>query len=172
MVDMVKQLPDAEAFEQFSTSLFRMTRALRSTANLWVQLPGSLKRSDVTILKVLADHGDSRPSAIAEHLDVGPSVISRQLVSLATDGLVVRRKDPDDGRAELISLSAEGEQRLRALREAYVRGMREQFAGWDTAQVLGAAELLDEIADHIAPMLGRRPAGAHPNHTDTEDPHE
>lgn len=163
---MVNQ--SSEEFEVFATSLFRLTRSLRTTAHLWVQLPGGLKRTDVTILKVLHDQGDARPGLIAERLGVGASVISRQLVSLVSDGLVERRKDPADGRAELIRLTPEGRDRLAALREAYVRGMREHFTDWDGETARRAAELLDEISDHIVPALGG-PAPA-PSATTTPSP--
>ena len=162
---------DGDAFDHFSSSLFRLTRTLRATSHLWVQLPGNLKRTDVTILKVMEAHGACRPGFIADELKVGPSVISRQLVSLLADGLVVRRKDPQDGRAELISLSDSGKRRLEVLRAAYVRGMSEQFTDWDHDKVLDSAALLDEISDHIAAALGHRET--HPTTTNViEDPHE
>lgn len=151
---MVKQVQDDAAFEGFSQSLFRLTRALRATTHLWVQLPGGLKRTDVSILTVLADLGDARPGVIADRLNVGASVISRQIVSLQELGLVLRRRDPDDGRAELLSLTDEGRDRLLTLRAAYITGMREQFTDWDGDKVERATTLLDEIADHIIPALG------------------
>ncbi|WP_067436813.1 MarR family winged helix-turn-helix transcriptional regulator [Nocardioides jensenii] len=151
----VERSAHAVAFEEFASSLFRFTRTIRSTANLWVQLPGALKRSDVTILRTLAEHGESRPGFIAESLGVGPSVISRQLVALDEQQLVVRRRDPEDGRAELIALTEAGRSRLTAMRTAYVAGMQEHFTDWDEAKVHAAAALLDEISDHIVPALGR-----------------
>lgn len=169
---MVKHMVDGDAFEAFSSSLFRLTRSLRSTSHLWVQLPGGLKRTDITILTVLSDHGDCRPGFVADRLGVGASVVSRQLVSLVADGLVVRRKDPGDGRAELISLSEQGQARLDALRAAYSRGMREQFTDWDSARAREAAALLDEISDHIVPALGgvgRGPNDTTDNDTDSDD---
>ena len=154
MVDMVKQSARGDEFEEFATSLFRLTRSLRAATHLWVQLPGGLKSTDITILKVLEDHGDSRAGYIAERLHVGASVISRQLVSLAAEGLVVRRKDPSDGRAELVSLTSEGRDRLASLRRTYVSGMRAQFTDWDAATATRVARMLDEISDHIIPALG------------------
>lgn len=151
---MVKQSPVGDEFEQFATSLFRLTRSLRAASHLWLQLPGGLKPTDVTILKVLEDEGDSRSGFIAERLNVGASVVSRQLASLSAEGLVVRRKDPSDGRAELVSLTPEGRSRLASLRRAYVSGMREQFTDWDGDTAIRAARTLDEIADHIIPALG------------------
>ncbi|MEO6021190.1 MAG: MarR family winged helix-turn-helix transcriptional regulator [Knoellia sp.] len=171
---MVKQSVEVEveAFEEFSSSLFRLTRSLRSTSHLWVQLPGNLKRTDLSILMVLRDNGDCRPGFVADVLNVGASVVSRQLVSLVANGLVFRRKDPMDGRAELISLSAEGRARLTTLRQAYVSGMREQFTDWDASKVIQAAALLDEISDHILPALGgssRAPREHASTHTPTKD---
>ncbi|GAA4125969.1 hypothetical protein GCM10022415_33420 [Knoellia locipacati] len=151
---MVKQSPGGDEFEQFATSLFRLTRSLRATSHLWLQLPGGLKSTDITILKVLEDHGQSRSGFIADRLHVGASVISRQLASLSADGLVVRRKDPTDGRAELVDLTPEGRARLASLRRTYVSGMREQFTDWDAETALAAARTLDEISNHIVPALG------------------
>lgn len=153
---MVNQVTSREAFEEFAGGLFRLTRTLRSTSHLWVQMPGNLKRTDVTILRILDEKGDVRPGCIAEQLGVGPSVVSRQLVSLTEEGLVVRRPDPHDGRAELVSLTESGRSRLSAVREIFVAGMREQFTDWDDTKVLEAAALLEEISDHLAPVLGGR----------------
>jgi DNA-binding MarR family transcriptional regulator len=154
MLDMVKQSGEDDAFEEFSASLFRLTRSMRAASHLWVQLPGGLKRTDIAVLTVLADCGASRPGFIADRLNVGASVISRQLVSLVADGLVVRGKDPLDGRAEQISLAPEGRLRLQALRAAYIRGLREQFTDWDETKAREAAAVLHEISDHIIPVLG------------------
>lgn len=153
MVDMVNQVP-LDAFEAFVGSLFRFTRTVRTTSHLWVQLPGNLKRGDIAILRELKEHGDLRPGCIAESLGVGPSVISRQLTALVEEGVIVRRPDPDDGRAELIRLTASGAERLAMIGRAYVAGMRAQFADWDNDRVREATALLDEIADHIVPALG------------------
>lgn len=154
MVDMVKQSPGGDEFEVFASSLFRLTRSLRAASHLWLQLPGGLSPTDVTLLKVLEEHGDSRPGFIAERLHVGPSVISRQLVPLTAEGLVERRRDPADGRAELVSLTEDGRTRLASLRRAYVERMREHFTDWDPGAATGAARTLDEITDHIIPALG------------------
>ncbi|KGN28957.1 hypothetical protein N798_16710 [Knoellia flava TL1] len=151
---MVKQSLAGDEFELFASSLFRLTRSLRAASHLWLQLPGGLSPTDVTLLKVLEDHGDARSGFIAERLHVGPSVISRQLVSLTAEGLVERRRDPADGRAELVSLTQEGRARLASLRLAYVERMREHFTDWDAETATGAARTLDEITDHIIPALG------------------
>jgi DNA-binding MarR family transcriptional regulator len=152
---MVKQSGDESSFEEFAASVFRLIRSLRSTAGLWTQLPGELRRSDVTLLRVLDEHGECRPGFIADRLGIGPSMVSRQLAVLVEAGIVVRRRDPEDGRAELVDLTDSGRSRLDAMKAAYVTGMQTQFADWDDAKVHAAAVLLDEISDQIAPALGR-----------------
>ncbi|HEY9564000.1 MAG TPA: MarR family transcriptional regulator, partial [Nocardioides sp.] len=127
---MGKQLEHDAAFDEFAASLFRLTRTLRSTQGLWVQLPGGLKRSDVTILKLINELGECRPGTIADRLGVGPSVISRQLTNLDDEQLISRRRDPEDGRAELIVMTELGGERLAAMRAAYVLGMQEHFTDW------------------------------------------
>ena len=57
---MVKQSPGGEEFEQFATSLFRLTRSLRAASHLWLQLPGGLKSTDITILFVTHEMGFAR----------------------------------------------------------------------------------------------------------------
>src|SRR3546814_18779555 len=105
MIDMGKQLEHDAAFDEFAASLFRLTRTLRSTQGLWVQLPGGLKRSDVTILKLINELGECRPGTIADRLGVGPSVISRPLTHLDDEQLISRRRDTEEGRAEPIVIT-------------------------------------------------------------------
>src|SRR3546814_15890214 len=133
MVDSVKHWVDDDAFDEFAAILFRLTRTLRSTQWLWVQLPGGLKRSDVTSLKLINELGECRPGTIADRLGVGPSVISRQLTNPDDEQLISRRRDPEDGRAELIATTELGGERPAAMRAAYVLGLQEPFPDWNDA---------------------------------------
>src|SRR3546814_17106358 len=148
MVDSVKHWVDDDAFDEFAAILFRLTRTLRSTQWLWVQLPGGLKRSDVTSLKLINELGECRPGTIADRLGVGPSVISRQLTNLDDEQLISRRRDPEDGRAELIVMNELGGERLAAMRAAYVLGLQAHFP-----------DLTDQRARTAAapPTTGRAP---------------
>lgn len=181
MVDVVKQSSSADspaspesvalaapesaaspdrAFEEFAASLFRMKRTMRAAGPFWGELPGGLKRVDATVLRIIDEHGECRPGFIADVLAVGPSVISRQLASLAEDGVVARRRDPEDGRAELVALTELGSRRLVEMRTAYVARMQQHFTHWDRTKVEAAARLLNDITDTVAFAL-RGEVGRH-----------
>lgn len=67
------------------------------------------------MLAHLVEHGPVRASAVVElfHLDKG--AVSRQVQALVTFGLATKQRDPDDGRAWVVSLTDEGRQRMSDL---------------------------------------------------------
>lgn len=80
------------------------------------------------ILTVLADHEEGlRQKQLSEKLHVNASSISEFTGLLEEDGYVVRKTDPSDRRAALISLTAEGMERARELQEERSRKLRDLF---------------------------------------------
>lgn len=73
------------------------------------------------VLHHLASSGPSRQTALAEALGLDASTVSRHVRALADGGLVEASRDPDDGRATLLSITDPGlrflTDRLRAHRE-------------------------------------------------------
>ena len=70
------------------------------------------RRSDCSSL--LQDAGPLRASDLVARLGLDKSTVSRQVASLVDLGLVDRGADPDDGRAQVLTPSAEGAARLAA----------------------------------------------------------
>ena len=54
-------------------------------------------------------NGSISPSLLAQDLCMAPSALSRELRTLESAGLIIRRPDPDDRRKALISISDAGE---------------------------------------------------------------
>ena len=73
------------------------------------------------VLHHLASSGPSRQTVLAEALGLDASTVSRHVRALADGGLVEASRDPDDGRATLLSITDPGMRfltdRLRAHRE-------------------------------------------------------
>lgn len=53
------------------------------------------------IVQALQQHGECRPGELAEDVDTTQGTVSRYLRDFVDEGLVTRRKDPDDGRRTL-----------------------------------------------------------------------
>src|SRR4051812_25390589 len=106
-----------EAVQGLVDGLLRFGRTLKARSGDWGQSAHDLTRGDIVTLGVLEARGSTRPGQIAATLNVDPSVISRQLVTLARLDLVTRGTDPEDGRAELITITPQGRERLGPARE-------------------------------------------------------
>lgn len=112
------------------------------------------------VLGLLAREGEQRLGQVAAHLEVDPSVASRQVATLEELGLVTRRPDPADGRAHLLAVSEAGLAALDGYRAVRARWVAEALDGWDDAEVAHlAARLQRLVADlHCALDERARPA--------------
>ena len=143
-------MPSLDSAEQLATGMDRLTRAMRSLAHRWDRTETAMRRSDVMLLRWLCDNGESRPGDIAETMGLNASVISRQLAALQADGLVSRRQDPDDGRADLVRLSSAGADRLAEVRQVYVARVRRVIDDWDDDTTRRTAQQLLDLAARLA----------------------
>ena len=138
-----------QAVQDLFEVLIRFSRSLRARGADWGQAVRDLTRADIVTLGVLETRGSLRPSRIAAALAVDPSVVSRQLAGLDRLGLVARGTDPDDGRAELITITAEGRQRLVEVRTAMCASLAERLDHWDLEDITTATAMVDDLADRL-----------------------
>jgi DNA-binding MarR family transcriptional regulator len=102
---------------------------------------------------------------LAEQADLTPATVTQMLESLEAQGLVTRVRSEQDRRVVLSSLTERGEQ-LVAERHAQMEPRwRAALDGFDDAELLVAARVLDRLADHFnalldedAPPTGTAPA--------------
>ncbi|MFT4083153.1 MAG: MarR family transcriptional regulator [Nocardioides sp.] len=88
----------------------------------------------------IADHGPVRASALAEEFDIDKGAVSRTVQHLGDLGLLDREPDPADGRAVLVSASAEARHRLDAVEEQRRVWFKERLRGWTVAELTTLAE--------------------------------
>src|SRR5215475_9240228 len=82
------------------------------------------------VLHAVASHGQARPSALADRLQLDASTVSRHLRNLEQAGFIVRGADPNDRRAARVCVSTSGQTVLDEgfrTRQALVS---RAFAGW------------------------------------------
>lgn len=106
-------------------------------------------------LAVVAVHGPQRVSGIAHQLGVDLSVASRQVAALVAEGYVVRARDPEDGRAQIVELTARGEGALRESHRRMVAAFEQVLAPWSAEEVAalaaGLARLREDFLGLSAP---------------------
>src|SRR3954468_19818543 len=100
-----------------------------------------LSRTAASVLAVLRDHGPQRVTALAAHEAVAQPTMTTLIGRLERDGLVARGGDPADARAVLVSLTPEGQMRLKRIREARAEAIEARLRELDPAgrEALAAA---------------------------------
>jgi DNA-binding MarR family transcriptional regulator len=120
--------------------LLRRSRAI--SARLAAELHPDLDGAAYGLLALLQDAGPLRASDLVARLGLDKSTVSRQVGTLVQLGLVDRSADPADGRAQVLTPSAEGSARLSRIREARRARWEEDLADWPLEDVGSLAELL------------------------------
>lgn len=150
--------PSVAALQAELTALFaNMGRAIN---RLQRQDPTTASRFEFGVLARLAPGCTLRLGELAEADGLDPSTMSRRVAALEERGLVVRRRDPEDGRAHRIGITDAGRARLQASREARVALVTDALAGWTPADRGDLARLLGRLNESLvaaAPVASHGP---------------
>ena len=111
-----------------------------------------LDHASMSLLAILEDQDEMRPSDIATALEIDQSTVSRQLHQLENLGRVTRRADSGDGRVSHIRLTDEGRGSLAAVRAGRARMLDEVFAGWPEVDRRQLNLLLERLHNDLAAM--------------------
>jgi DNA-binding MarR family transcriptional regulator len=123
--------------------LLRRSRAI--SARLARELHPDLDGAAYGLLALLQDAGPLRASSLVTRLGLDKSTVSRQIANLVDLGLVDRAPDPADGRAQVLTPSAEGSARLSRIREARRARWESDMADWPQDDVVRLGELLARL---------------------------
>jgi DNA-binding MarR family transcriptional regulator len=138
-----------EAVQRLFDGLVRFSRALKARSGDWGHSALDLSRGDIVTLGVLEARGSTRPGQIAATLNVDPSVVSRQLATLARLDLITRGTDPEDGRAELITITPQGRERLVQAREVMCLALADRLSHWDLDEIGRATAMVEDLSIHL-----------------------
>jgi len=123
--------------------LVRMTRTLRRDGT------SSLSPSQISALATLEEFGSMRISTLATYESIDPSVATRVVASLESQGLAERKDDPDDKRASLVGLSDVGRKALEELWSERTIGLSsrlERLTAKERLSVEAALPVLEKLA--------------------------
>ena len=122
----------------------RMARRLRQEAGT------DLGPSQVAALATVERHGPLSPSELADRERIKRPTATRIVRHLQAAGLVERVRDPEDGRASILTITSEGRsllRRLRARKTAYLAQRLDGLDEEDRRTLERAAELLEEMLE-------------------------
>jgi DNA-binding MarR family transcriptional regulator len=128
---------------QFVRGLRELHGALSSATRLPVDPSGA------AVLSRLDDHGAMRLSALAQVLSLDLSTVSRQVAALERHGWIVRERDPDDSRAQLLELTASGRDVLAEVRRSRVAVLRRLLPDWTDPELDAFAAQLHRFNDDV-----------------------
>jgi MarR family transcriptional regulator, transcriptional regulator for hemolysin len=103
----------------------------------------------VPVLAALQD-GSSRPQKdLARIAEIEQASMAQILARMERDGLILRERDPNDGRSTLVSLTATARKRLPFARQALRQASREAVAGLDETDVQTLGRLLERVIANL-----------------------
>jgi DNA-binding MarR family transcriptional regulator len=101
------------------------------------------------VLALLKRFDGSAQVTMADMLDVEPITLGRMVDRLQDAGLVERRADPNDRRTWRLHLTAEGEQKIEALRPTALALFDDALAGLDATQRTELEAMLNVIRANL-----------------------
>ncbi|MDQ3729683.1 MAG: MarR family transcriptional regulator [Actinomycetota bacterium] len=134
----------AEAAGRLRLAIVRTARRMRQEAG------GELSPTLVAALASIDHLGPLTPSELADVERVKRPTATRIAAALEREGLITRATDPSDGRASLLSVSAEGRalmKRLRKRKNAYLSKRLRPMGEEEIEALERAAEILERMLE-------------------------
>ncbi len=115
---------------------------------------------EIELLRAIVEAGEIRASDLANRLFVTKTSISRYVNDMLNEGLLSQRRDPSDGRATLLSVSAAGRREFEEREARRSEFLGEICRGWSRADVETLTTLLKRLNDGLSELRGETPPSA------------
>jgi DNA-binding MarR family transcriptional regulator len=109
---------------------------------------------EIELLRAIVEAGEIRASDLANRLFVTKTSISRYVNDMLDDGLLSQRRDPSDGRATLLSVSAAGRREFEEREARRSEFLSEICRGWSKGDVEKLTTLLKRLNDGLSKHRG------------------
>jgi len=132
-----------DSLEQQLSMLWRRARA--NSHRVAREVHPDMEPAAYGLLTVLQREKSMRLTDLAASIGVGKPSVSRQVAMLEQLGLVSKQTDPSDGRAQSISLTELGLQKLKSAQSARRSAFVSQLEDWSVRDLNSLAGLLDRL---------------------------
>lgn len=133
---------------RLNAELVRVIKLFHSMRQHAPKLHPGVEPASYPILFNLIDE-PKRVSLLAECVLSDVSTVSRQVTTLVSHGLLDKVADPQDGRACMVSLSAEGTELVQRLKTGRAEWFRETLKDWKPAEAEAFGDLLERFAASV-----------------------
>ena len=151
-----------EAASELVHELASALRPMRSIAT-GLDIDGLPWTLQVLLLRI-QNLNDCRPQDLSEQFGISASVLSRQVSDLVEAQLIERNTDPEDGRAQRLTLTAAGHGTAQRIRSARIARLQSLLPDWTDTQALELAASLRQLGQamltnrNTAPQYKPQPA--------------
>ena len=144
--------PLDQTLMQLTATLTHASRAYKAMADK-VASQYSLSQATALPVLILGRLGQDgvRPGVLADALGLEASSLVRVIDLLIENGLVARHEDPQDRRAKLLQLTADGQTRAAQMEEALIPFRRNLFAEFEQADIDACLRVLTGLQSKIKP---------------------
>lgn len=155
-------MDNTDSADRLATALIRNLKTLQAVRQSVPRPHPAVDPLSYPVLFTLC-HGPSRVGDLADALHSDISTVSRQASTLSEHGLIDKDADPDDRRAQLLSLSPQGQELLARVRLERAAMFAELLHDWDDDDVARFTTYLDRLSDalrdrHLSPNTVKEPS--------------
>jgi DNA-binding MarR family transcriptional regulator len=108
-----------------------------------------MSQSRLELILQLYEVGEISQKALQQEVNIDNAAITRHLKQLEANEMIVRRKNPDDNRITLVSLTEEGRNKIQAFQEEKERFAASAFKGLSEEERDNLLNMLNHIQENI-----------------------
>jgi DNA-binding MarR family transcriptional regulator len=139
-------MSERRTVERIETEVALLMRRAEATRRATTEAPHrALDRAAYLVLRKLEADGPQQVGALAVALGLDGSTVTRQVSALERDGLVRRGRSESDGRAIVVTTTAEGMRRMRAVMAARLDLYERILAEWSEPDRKELGRLLSRL---------------------------
>ncbi|MEM6899693.1 MAG: MarR family transcriptional regulator [Pseudomonadota bacterium] len=144
--------PSSENIERLRQIVHLLIRSFLVSGRAGLPAEGKLPFNPLYfhLLGYLREHGATRPSHLAEVLDVAKTTVSTASSALQKRGLLHKLSDPDDGRAHLLALTEDGSIVAQSIYRQDVANMKLLLEQLDQSQHNALLDQLEQVVSGIS----------------------